>query len=124
MNLLIDSDVLIEITRGRDQKIISQWMDLAESDDTIFCSPISSAELWTGARPQEHGAIANLFQTLLCVPIDYESGRKAGEFLRHYRKSHGLEMSNAMIAAAAVLNEAALWTRNRKHYPMREIRFY
>ncbi len=99
-------------------------MDLAESDDTILCSPISAAELWTGARSEEHDSIANLFQALLCVPIDYETGHKAGEFLRHYRKSHGLEMSDAMIAAAAVLNDAALWTRNRKHYPMKDLKFY
>ena len=124
MNILIDSDVLIEISRERDQKMISRWMQLADSEDTILCSPISSAELWTGARPHEHVALANLFQALLFVPIDYETGRKAGEFLRDYRKSHGLEMSDAMIAAAAVLNDAALWTRNRKHYPMKELKFY
>ncbi len=29
-----------------------------------------------------------------------------------------------MIAAAAVLHRADLWTRNRKHYPMKELSFY
>jgi predicted nucleic acid-binding protein len=29
-----------------------------------------------------------------------------------------------LIAAAAVLNRASLWTRNRKHYPMKALTFY
>ena len=41
-----------------------------------------------------------------------------------YRKSHGLQITDALIAAAAVLNHAELWTRNRKHYPMKELSFY
>jgi predicted nucleic acid-binding protein len=33
-------------------------------------------------------------------------------------------MSDSLIAATAVLNGAELWTRNRKHYPMKESTFY
>jgi hypothetical protein len=45
-------------------------------------------------------------------------GRQAGDYLRQYGKSHGVQISDALIAAAAVLNRAELWTRNRKNYPM------
>jgi predicted nucleic acid-binding protein len=89
-----------------------------------LCSPVSSAELWAGALPREHEATAKLFRTLVCVPIDYETGRRAGDYLRQYGKSHGLQITDALIAAAAVLNRAELWTRNRKHYPMKELSFY
>jgi predicted nucleic acid-binding protein len=65
-----------------------------------------------------------LLRALVCAPIDYETGRQAGDYLRHYRKSHGLQISDALIAAAAVLNRAQLWTRNRKHYPVKELSFY
>jgi hypothetical protein len=75
-------------------------------------------------RPREHEALTNFFRTLSCVPIDYETGRQAGDYLRHYRKSHGLQIGDALIAATAVLNRAELWTRNRKHYPMKELKFY
>jgi len=68
--------------------------------------------------------LTNFFRALLCAPTDYETGRQAGDYLRQYRKSHGLQVSDALIAAAAVLNRAALWTRNRKHYPMKELSFY
>jgi predicted nucleic acid-binding protein len=60
---------------------------------------------------------------LTCVPIDAATGRLTGDYLRRYRKSHAVELGDALIAAAAVLNSAALWTRNRKHYPMKDLVF-
>jgi predicted nucleic acid-binding protein len=44
--------------------------------------------------------------------------------MRQYRKSHGVELGDALIGSAAVLNGAALWTRNKKHYPMKDVSFY
>lgn len=124
MTVLVDSDVLIEISRNRDKNLVARWRMLAVSDHAIVCSPVSAAELWTGARPDEHEALTNLFRVLQCVPIDYETGRQAGEYLSRYRKSHGVELGDALIAAAAILNHADLWTRNRKHYPMSDLAFY
>jgi predicted nucleic acid-binding protein len=124
VTVLVDSDILIEVSRERNRDILSRWAQLAELGSAILCSPVSSAELWAGAFPREHEATAKLFRTLVCVPVDVETGRQAGDYLRYYGKSHGLQMSDALIAAAAVLNHAELWTRNRKHYPMKELSFY
>lgn len=124
MSVLVDSDILIEVSRGRDHAIVSRWTELSESDDAILYSPVTAAELWAGARPREHEALINLFRVLLCAPVDGETGRRAGDYLRQYRKSHGVELGDALIAAAAVQSNAALWTRNRKHYPMKELLFY
>jgi predicted nucleic acid-binding protein len=124
MTVLVDSDVLIEISRGKNHDILARWSELGESDDPILYSPVTAAELWAGARPREHQALTNLFQALVCVPIDAETGRQAGDFLRQYHKSHSLELGDALIAAAALLNRAQLWTRNRKHYPMSNLLFY
>ena len=124
MNVFLDSDVLIEITRGRDHTILARWDALRESDSQILFSPLSAAEVWSGAWRSEFNATLELFAGLQCVPAFYETGELAGEFLRRYAKSHGLELPDALIAASAHLNGAALWTRNRKHYPMRELTFY
>ena len=124
MTVLVDSDVLIEVSRGRCQDILTKWEELARSKHRVLYSPVTAAELWAGARPREHEALSNLFRALLCVPIDDETGRRAGDYLRVYRKSHGVELGNALIAATAVLNNAELWTRNRKPYPMRDVSFY
>jgi len=124
VSVLVDSDVLIEVSRERNHDILIKWTQLAESGRAILCSPVSSAELWAGALPREDEATAKLFSSLLCVQIDYETGRQAGVYLGQYGKSHGLQIGDALIAAAAVMNRAELWTRNRRHYPMKELSFY
>lgn len=124
MTVLVDSDILIEVSRGKNEGILSRWTALSASDSLILYSPVSVAELWAGARPREYEMLARLFRTLVCAPIDNETGRRAGDYLRQYRKSHGIELGDALVASAAALNAAELWTRNRKHYPMRELSFY
>ncbi|MBI5086362.1 MAG: type II toxin-antitoxin system VapC family toxin [Acidobacteria bacterium] len=124
MTILVDSDILIEVSRGRDRAIVARWLDLGLSEDLVLCTPVSVAELWAGVRPGEHEALTELFRALICVPVDAEVGRRAGEYMKQYRKSHGLELGDALIAAATVGHRATLWTRNRKHYPMKEMAFY
>ena len=124
MTVLVDSDILIEVSRGRNADIVSKWIDLSNSDAAVLYSPVSVAELWAGARPNEYDALNNLFRALTCIPIDEEAGRQAGNYLRQYRRSHGIEIADALIAASAAANRAELWTRNRKHYPMKEVSFF
>src|SRR5437867_12942339 len=121
MTVLVDSDILIEVSRGRNTDIISKWIDLSNSDAAVLYSPISVAELWADARPNEYDALNSLFRALTCVPIDEEAGRQGGIYLRLYRRSHRVEVADALIAASAVANTADLWTRNRKHYPTKEV---
>src|SRR5438552_2573750 len=124
MTVLVDSDILIEVSRGRNPQVASQWNELSESTAAVLFSPVSAAELWAGVRPSEHTALTDLFAGLVCAPIDAMTGRQAGDFMRRYRKSHNLELADALIAAAALSNGATLWTRNRKYYPMKELAFF
>ena len=124
MTILVDSDILIEVTRGKNLEILMKWEELSESSVPILYCPVTAAELWAGARPSEYSVLAALFGALRFVPVDYETGRKAGEYLRQYNKSHSLELGEALIGAAATLSGTELWTRNQKHYPMKDVRFY
>ncbi|MGA7524716.1 MAG: type II toxin-antitoxin system VapC family toxin [Acidobacteriaceae bacterium] len=124
MTVLIDSDVLIEILRGRDAELFDRWLELSDSEAIAMVSPVSFAEIWAGARPQEHAAIGALFRSLTCASIDEAIGRRAGDLLREYAGSHSVKLADAMIAASAMHYRAALWTRNRKHFPMPEIEFH
>jgi predicted nucleic acid-binding protein len=124
VTVLVDSDILIEVSRGRDAEILSKWMDLSNSDAAVLFSPVSVAELWAAARHHEHDALNNLFRALTCIPIDQETGRQAGIYFQQYRRSHGVEIADALIAAGALANHAQIWTRNRKHYPMKDIAFF
>jgi len=123
MTVLVDSDILIEVSRGRNTAIIEKWIELSGSE-TVLYSPVSVAELWAGARSHEYTALDHLFRALTCAPIDEEVGRQAGLYLRRYRQSHGVEIADALVASCSVANHASLWTRNRKHYPMKELSFF
>jgi predicted nucleic acid-binding protein len=124
MTVLVDSDILIEVSRGTNASIVAEWLALSESGAAILYSPVSVAELWAGARPNEYDALNNLFAALTRTPIDEASGRMAGEYLRKFRSSHAVEIADALIAACAVANHAQLWTRNRKHCPVKELSFF
>lgn len=124
MSVLIDSDILIEVSRGRDAKIVGKWTALAMSDMEVLFSPVTSAEVWAGARSSEADVLERLFGVLECAPVNAAVGRRAGGYLNRYNKSHSVELGDALIAATAVENHAQLWTRNRKHYPMKDLTFF
>ena len=124
MNVLLDSDVVIEIINGRDQAIREQWEILANSTDVVLFTPVTAAEVWGGAHPRERQATSLFFSLITCIPLDYEIGSLAGELLLQFRKSHSLKIADALIAASAIRMKAALWTRNRKHYPMPQLALF
>jgi len=122
--VLIDSDILIEVARARDQAVLDRWDELSRSEVALLCSPVTVAELWHGARPMENSTLDALFAAIHCVPIDSKIGVRAGDYLRRYWKSHHVELGDALIAATASIHKLKLWTRNRRHYPMKDISFY
>jgi hypothetical protein len=124
MNVLVDSDILIEVFRGRDEEIVDRWKDLSLASHAVLFSPISICELWHGARRAEEATLEALFSVLICAPADAPVGRLAGDYLKRYSKSHSVEIADGIIAATATVHGAALWTRNRKHYPMRDFDFF
>jgi predicted nucleic acid-binding protein len=84
--VVIDSDLLIEVSRNRDLGIVSRWVDLSTSEVPILCSPASVAELWAGARATEHLILKNLFDALTIVPIRAAIAKPAGVYLQQYAK--------------------------------------
>jgi predicted nucleic acid-binding protein len=123
-SVLIDSDILIEVSRARDEVILERWDQLSREDTAVMCSPVTVAELWHGARPQEHATLDALFVAINCIRIDINVGQRAGEYLKQYAKSHHVELGDALIAATVAIHNLALWTRNQKHYPMKDVVFY
>ncbi len=124
MSVLLDTDIVIEIQRGRNPEVAARWTALVASGTSILFPPVVAAETWAGARPQEYLLVQSFFDNLICLPTDYETGRIAGGLLRAFARSHSLDVPDALIAAAAIRHGAALWTRNHKHYPMPNLSFY
>ncbi len=121
--ILLDSDVIIAWLRGYDP-FAGLIPRLLEEGYVLAWTPVSVAEIFAGARKGEENQLENLFLVLEAPNLSPEIGRKAGNYLNAFSRSHGVELGDALIAAAAYANGIPLWTLNRKHYPMKEIRFF
>lgn len=121
--MLYDSDVIIDILRGRGS-IITAARALEGKGIPTYCTPVSQAEIFAGIRPREETEAEAFFESRIDTGLDAAIGRQAGSYLAGYGRSHGVELGDALIAAAATIFSLRLWTRNRKHYPMPGLRFY
>ncbi|HBB66501.1 MAG: hypothetical protein A2X28_07565 [Elusimicrobia bacterium GWA2_56_46] len=122
-DILLDSDVIIEILRGNEE-VAGEVISLCESGRAALYTPVSKAEIYHGIREGESGKAEALFSACRSVPITDEIGEKAGRYLRQFHKSHGVDIADALIAAAARINGAELFTFNHKHYPMKDIKLH
>jgi hypothetical protein len=122
--VLLDSEIIIEVLRQRNPEVLQSWVELADSREAVLCTPVSVAEVFHGMRDREKDAIEKIFSALLCLPVDQEIGRRAGDYLRLFHASHAVALGDALIAATASRHDLLLWTRNRKHFPMKDVRFF
>ena len=71
--VLIDSDVLIELLRGRNDAVRDQFESLLATATPLYVSAVTVAEIGQGARDNELGSIAALYVFLKCEPVTVES---------------------------------------------------
>ncbi len=112
---LIDTDVLIDHLRE-----LPAAVDFIEGrPEEFFISAMSVAELFAGVREgKERGILEIFLQGFEIIPVDFEIARRGGLFCRDFRKSHGVGLADALIAATAEARQLQLVTMNRKHFPM------
>jgi hypothetical protein len=97
---------------------------LEGSGVATYCTAIAWAEVYAGLRPGEESLTRSFFEARGEVVLDARAGRFAGGYLARYSGSHGVEIADALVAAAAATSGLLLWTLNRKHYPMTGLEFY
>ena len=115
--ILVDTDVLIDFLRGYGPAV--SFVD--DHSDRIVLPAIVIAELYAGVKGDaEQTVLENLLSLLRVVPISDEIARLGGLYRRDYGRSHGTGLSDALVAATALLEGAELKTLNVKHYPMFE----
>ena len=115
--------MIIEVLRGR-TGILAVVADLHAAGTPTYCTAISWAEVYAGLRAGEEPMTDRLFEGLGEVVLDARAGRQAGRYLARFARSHGLEIPDAMIAAAAATAGRHLWTLNRRDYPMEDVHFF
>jgi predicted nucleic acid-binding protein len=117
MPFLIDSNILIDVSRGNAGAI--QYVDrLAEP---WALSQVTAMELIVGARDKRDLATIDGFLSLYpVIPLSDSIGTGAYRLLKTYAKSHGLHVFDSLVAATAIEKALTLVTLNRKHYQMIE----
>lgn len=113
--LLIDTDILIDYLRGREDAVHF----LESQQISMFISAITLGELYAGVREgQERRILDDFIEYFKVIPLSSKIAVKGGLFRRDFGKSHGVGLADAMIAATAQSENAALATLNQKHFPM------
>lgn len=80
--------------------------------------------MYAGIRPGEDAPTQAFFGARGEVVLDGAIARHAGGYLARYGPSHGVQLADALVAAAASASGLSLWTLNRKHYPMQDVTFF
>ncbi len=112
--MIFDTDVLIWFFRGNEKakKIVRENMPFS-------ISAVSYMELLQGAlNKQELLGIKKFIKQskTSIITINDEITHLAMEYVENYALSDSMELADALIAAASVVNDETLCTANGKHY--------
>ena len=112
MGYLVDTDILIDISKGNN-KAIKFLSSLTE----IKISAISAMELIVGARnKKEITAIEDFLSSYERLHINEEISVKALELIKQHSLSEGLSIPDAFIGATALNKDLILTTKNLRHF--------
>jgi len=118
---LFDTNILIDYLKGKPEA--ASLLDSCLKEGQILaCSLITKVELLSGARQGEEKVLQNFLGAFERIGLDDKLAEAAGRYMSIYRKSHGINTADAIIAASAMVREAVLYTLNKKHFPMDDIK--
>ncbi|KJS15181.1 MAG: twitching motility protein PilT [Peptococcaceae bacterium BRH_c4b] len=117
MKVVFDTNIIIDHLKGMPQAH-EQLKNIEKGVFEGYISTITVMELLSAPRitEQRHELIRNLLETFDHILVDKKIAATAGKLLSMYRVSHGLDPMDALIAATTFVNEAVLFTLNKRHF--------
>lgn len=127
MKILLDTNVLSEVTRPAPDARVLQWLDGLD-EDRSFISVISIAEIRRGVALMDEGrkreALAEWLTRDLpqrfdqrVLPVDEPVALAWGDLLGlAKRRGRGLSSMDGLIAATAIAQDLTLATRNTRDF--------
>ncbi len=121
---LIDSDVLMDFFKKQDYAVA--LIEKLVRQGYLATSILSITELRAGwNQEQTEYFLPRLYELLAIKNLNQKIAELAGEFRWEYKtKGISLPTVDTLIAATAILEKSQLVTRNKKDFPMKEIKFY
>jgi predicted nucleic acid-binding protein len=115
---MLDATFLIDHIRGNAVAVARFARLFEDGDEPVLCGP-PVCEVETGLRPPEEPAFAALVAAAEFVQAGPAAARDAGRWRKHARRrGETLSLADAMIAAEAVHDGAAVLTRNVRHFAL------
>ena len=113
--LLVDTDILIDVSRGI--TIAINRLQSEAINSTLAISTITQMELIVGCRNNmELQNLEKFLQRYVIITVNEFITDKAIELLKKYRLSHGLPIPDGLIAATAIVINAPLLSKNQRDY--------
>jgi predicted nucleic acid-binding protein len=111
----LDSDVIIDYLRG----LPAAANFIRGLSERPLISAITVGELYSGVRDgDERRELEIVVSGFRVIQVTRSIAIRAGLYRRQYRKSHGVQLPDALIAATADEMRAQLFTLNIGHFPM------
>ena len=118
MTIVVDTSVLIDHLHG-DERAHRTLRAAADDGERLVASVVTKVELLAWMRADEEPSTRRLMRVLDWIPVDDVIAEQAGQLANRYVRSHpGVDPVDYIIAATTRTLDAALWTRNVKHFPM------
>ncbi len=119
---LIDTSALVDWLKGV-RHAVDLFGLLAEEEHALAVCSIVVAETFSGIARDDWPSVAQLLDPFEYWAIDQAVAQQAGRYRYEYaRKGQQLAVTDTLIAALAVENDAILVTGNVRDFPMPELK--
>ncbi len=127
MRLLLDTNVLSEVTKPRPDGRVLEWLDRLDEDRT-FISVVSIAEIRRGVALMDSGRKRDALAEWLArdlparfeyrvIPVEESVALAWGDLMGLAKRAgRGLASMDGLIAATAIAHDLTLATRNTKDF--------
>ncbi len=114
---LVDTDVLVDAQRNLAAAV--KFLGVQRQASGVQISIVTAMELVVGCRHNlDLTMVQKFLQQTLVLPLNEQVSRTAYGLMESFFLSHGLLIPDALIAATALEQKLALYTRNVRHFQM------
>jgi len=113
--VIVDTDVLIDASRGASEAI--NCLQQIEQQSSLAISVITQMELFIGCRDKsELQTVENFLSRFQIIRLNEQVSDLGVDLLRRYRLSHGLLIADSLIAATAIHLKEPFVSKNQRDY--------